>query len=97
MPSLCCEARQVSPGGRIIAFSTSVIAKALPPFDPHIALKAGVEGLVQTEAQIARMSKLPPLEGPGQPEDIANVVSFLTGPVGGWVNGQVVCANGGFA
>ena len=27
----------------------------------------------------------------------AGVVSFLAGPDGGWVNGQVVRANGGFA
>jgi 3-oxoacyl-[acyl-carrier protein] reductase len=33
----------------------------------------------------------------GQPEDIANVVSFLAGPDGAWVNGQVLRANGGFA
>lgn len=31
----------------------------------------------------------------GQPEDIARVVSFLAGPEGGWVNGQVIKANGG--
>jgi hypothetical protein len=29
--------------------------------------------------------------------DIANVVSFLAGPDGGWVNSQVLRANGGFA
>jgi len=39
----------------------------------------------------------PPLERLGQPEDIANLVSFLAGPGGGWVNGQVLRANGGFA
>jgi 3-oxoacyl-[acyl-carrier protein] reductase len=38
-----------------------------------------------------------PLERLGQPEDIANVVSFLTGSEGGWVNSQVIRANGGFA
>jgi 3-oxoacyl-[acyl-carrier protein] reductase len=38
-----------------------------------------------------------PLERLGQPEDIAGVVSFLTGPDGGWVNAQVLRANGGFA
>jgi membrane associated rhomboid family serine protease len=37
-----------------------------------------------------QMSKLPPLERLGQPEDIARVVSFLAGPDGGWVNGQVL-------
>jgi 3-oxoacyl-[acyl-carrier protein] reductase len=119
--------RQVSPGGRIIAFSSSVIAKAFPTYGPYIASKAGVEGLVRvlanelrgrditvnavahgtvgtelflagkTEEQIEQLRKLPPLERLGQPEDIANVVSFLAGPDGGWVNGQVLRANGGFA
>ena len=45
-------------------------------------------------AQIARQA---PLERLGEPGDIADVVSFLTGPTGGWINGQVVRANGGFA
>lgn len=45
--------------------------------------------------QIEQLSKLAPLERLGQPEDIANVVAFLAGPDGGWVNGQVLRANGG--
>jgi 3-oxoacyl-[acyl-carrier protein] reductase len=120
-------ARHVSAGGRIIAFSSSVIAKGFPTYGPYIASKAGVEGLVhvlanelggrnvtvnavapgpvatelflndKTQAQIDQLSKLPPLERLGQSEDIANVVSFLAGPDGGWVNGQVLRANGGFA
>jgi 3-oxoacyl-[acyl-carrier protein] reductase len=120
-------ARHISEGGRIIAFSSSVTAKALPTYGPYIASKAGVEGLVhvlanelrgrnvtvnavapgpvatelflkdKTPAQIEQFSKLPPLERLGQPEDIANVVSFLAGPDGGWVNGHVLRANGGFA
>jgi 3-oxoacyl-[acyl-carrier protein] reductase len=120
-------AQHVVEGGRIIALSSSVVAKAFPTYGPYIASKAGVEGLVhvlanelrgrnvtvnavapgpvatelflndKTEAQIERFRKLPPLERLGQPEDIANVVSFLAGPDGGWVNGQVLRANGGFA
>jgi len=120
-------ARQVSPGGRIIAFSSSVIAKSFPTYGPYIASKAGVEGLVRVlanelrgrnitvnavapgpvatelfltgkaEAQIEELRKLSPLERLGQPEDIASIVSFLAGPDGGWVNGQVLRANGGFA
>ena len=31
----------------------------------------------------------------GEPKDIARVVSFLACPDGGWVNGQVLRANGG--
>lgn len=44
---------------------------------------------------IDQMAKMNPLERLGQPEDIARVVSFLAGPEGGWVNGQIVRANGG--
>jgi 3-oxoacyl-[acyl-carrier protein] reductase len=32
----------------------------------------------------------------GEPEDVAKVVSFLTGPDGEWVNGQSFAANGGY-
>jgi 3-oxoacyl-[acyl-carrier protein] reductase len=121
------SAQHISEGGRIIAFSTSVIAKALPTYGPYIASKAGVEGLVhvltnelrgrnitvnvvapgpiptelflkgKTEAQIEAFRKMPPLERLGQPEDISGAVSFLAGPDGGWVNGQVLRVNGGFA
>src|ERR1700694_1155527 len=120
-------AQHISEGGRIIAFSSSVLAKAFPTYGPYIASKAGVEGLVhvlanelrgrnvtvnavapgpvatelflndKTSVQIEQLSKLPPLERLGRPEDIANVVSFLAGPDGGWVNGQVLRINGGFS
>jgi len=43
-----------------------------------------------------QLAALPPLGRLGTPDDIAGVVSFLTGPAGRWVNGQVVYANGGF-
>jgi len=120
-------AQHVPAGGRIIAFSSSVIAKSFPNYGPYIASKAGVEGLVRvlanelrgravtvnavapgpiptelflkgkTQAQIEEFRKLPPLERLGQAEDVAGVVSFLAGPDGGWVNAQVLRANGGFA
>jgi 3-oxoacyl-[acyl-carrier protein] reductase len=44
---------------------------------------------------IDELAKLSPFERLGQPKDIANAVSFLIGPDGGWVNGQVVRINGG--
>lgn len=40
---------------------------------------------------------MPPLERLGQPDDIASVVAFLVGEDAGWVNGQVLRANGGVA
>ena len=124
---LAHAARHIASGGRIIAFSRSVLAKSFPTYGPYIASKAGVEGLVhvlanelrgrnitvnavapgpvptelflkgKTEAQINEFKKMPPLERLGRPEDVAGVVSFLAGPDGGWVNSQVIRANGGFA
>lgn len=44
---------------------------------------------------IERMSKMAPLERLGTPEDIAAAISFLAGPDGRWINGQVLRANGG--
>jgi len=44
---------------------------------------------------VDHLAKLAPLERLGQPEDIANAVSFLAGPGGAWINGQVLRANGG--
>ncbi len=51
---LAQAAQHVASGGRIIAFSTSVIAKAFPTYGPYIASKAGVEGLVQVLANELR-------------------------------------------
>ena len=124
---LAQAAQHISSGGRIVAFSSSVIAKAFPTYGPYIASKAGVEGLVRvlanelrgrnitvnavapgqvetalflkgkSDALIDELKKMNPLERLGQPEDMANLVSFLAGPDGGWVNAQVLRANGGFA
>jgi 3-oxoacyl-[acyl-carrier protein] reductase len=50
----------------------------------------------KSDAVIEQIVKQAPLERIGQPGDIAEAVSFLAGP-GGWVNGQVLRVNGGFA
>ena len=47
-------ARHVRAGGRIVALSTSVIAKSFPQYGPYIAAKAGVEGLVRVLANELR-------------------------------------------
>ncbi|MDK1375342.1 MULTISPECIES: SDR family oxidoreductase [unclassified Sinorhizobium] len=51
----------------------------------------------KSDELIAQFTKMPPLERLGQPEDIANVVAFLVGPDAGWINGQILRANGGIA
>jgi len=49
----------------------------------------------KSQELIDRMAKMNPLERLGTPQDIAAAVSFLAGPDGGWINGQVLRANGG--
>jgi 3-oxoacyl-[acyl-carrier protein] reductase len=51
---LAQAAQHVVSGGRIIAFSSSVIAKSFPTYGPYIASKAGVEGLVHVLANELR-------------------------------------------
>ena len=49
----------------------------------------------KSQSVVERLATLAPLERLGHPEDIANVVAFLAGPDGAWINGQVLRANGG--
>jgi 3-oxoacyl-[acyl-carrier protein] reductase len=48
-----------------------------------------------TAEEQKELAALPPLGRLGSPGDIAGVVSFLVGPAGRWINGQVIYANGG--
>jgi len=80
---------------------TSVLAKELR--GKNITVNAVAPGPTATDLflrgkapeVVERLAKLAPLERLGEPEDIARVVSFLAGPNGAWINGQVVRANGG--
>lgn len=49
----------------------------------------------KSDELVERMAKMPPLERLGTPNDIAGAVAFLVGPDGGWINAQVLRANGG--
>lgn len=51
---LAKAAEVLGEGGRIVALSTSVIAKATPGYGPYIASKAAVEGLVHVLANELR-------------------------------------------
>ncbi|WMD22770.1 SDR family oxidoreductase [Achromobacter seleniivolatilans] len=82
---------------------THVFAKELR--GRRITVNAVAPGPVATELflkgkspeLIEHFAKMPPLERLGQPDDISGVVSFLAGPDSGWVNGQILRANGGLA
>jgi 3-oxoacyl-[acyl-carrier protein] reductase len=49
----------------------------------------------KSEAQVAAITAMSPLGRLGQPADIAGLAAFLAGPDSGWINGQVIRANGG--
>ena len=80
---------------------THVLAKELGP--RRITVNAVAPGPVETELflkgkderQVRAIAAANPFGRIGQPDDIASVVAFLAGPDAGWVNGQVLRANGG--
>ena len=80
---------------------TAILSKELR--GRSITVNAVAPGPVATELflkgkspeLIDRFAKMNPLERLGTPEDIASAVAFLVGPDGGWINGQVLRANGG--
>lgn len=82
---------------------TRILAKELGP--RQITVNAVAPGAVDTElfqsqrtpAQTQAILSQIPLERLGTPDDIARVVSFLVSEEGGWINGQVLRANGGRA
>ena len=51
---LAQAAQHVATGGRIVAFSSSVLAKSFPGYGAYIASKGGVEGLVHVLANELR-------------------------------------------
>jgi 3-oxoacyl-[acyl-carrier protein] reductase len=82
---------------------TRVLANELGP--RRITVNAVAPGPVATDMflqgkskeLIAAITKMAPLGRIGEVDDIVGVVSFLAGPEGGWINGQVIRVNGGYA
>lgn len=80
---------------------THILAKELGP--RRITVNAVAPGPVATELflegkdqqTLERIRQMIPLGRLGEVDDIARVVSMLVGPDGGWINGQIIRANGG--
>jgi 3-oxoacyl-[acyl-carrier protein] reductase len=80
---------------------TAILSKELR--GRHITVNAVAPGPTSTDLflngkspeLVDRLAKMNPMERLGTPEDIASAVAFLVGPDGGWINGQVLRANGG--
>ena len=119
--------KRLAQGGRIVNFSTTLVALNLPGYAVYTGTKAAVDAFTKTfakelrgrditvnavapgpvatelfysgksEEEVARYASMAPLGRLGQPDDIAQVVSFLAGPNSGWVNGQILRVNGGLA
>jgi 3-oxoacyl-[acyl-carrier protein] reductase len=118
-------AKRLRAGGRIINFSSSVVALLQPTYAVYAATKAGVEAMSECVCQGTAWTRhhgqhrctgpdcngsVPQRQAAGSgrssgqarasrtartAQDIANTVAFLAGPDGGWINGQVLRANGG--
>jgi 3-oxoacyl-[acyl-carrier protein] reductase len=80
---------------------TAILSKELR--GRNITVNAVAPGPVATELfltgksqeLIDRLARMNPMERLGTPQDIASTVAFLVSPDGGWINGQVLRANGG--
>ena len=53
------------------------------------------KALLQDERMVKHFERTTPLGRIGEPDDIARVIAFLTGPDSGWLSGQVITADGG--
>lgn len=101
-PGIGVGAYSISKAGIIML--TRQLALELAPF--HIRVNALAPGIVKTDFNAAfwkepeaerRSSAMVPLGRLAEPEDIAEAALFLASPRSGYVTGEVLCVNGGWA
>ncbi len=89
-------ARELRDGGAIVTLSSSVVDLARPGCAASAASTGAVEAITPVLARELRARAItvntvaPRQERSGALADTANVVAFLVGEQGHWVNGQVI-------
>jgi 3-oxoacyl-[acyl-carrier protein] reductase len=89
---------QLRDGGAIVNFSSSAVGLALPSCAAYAASKGAVDAITPVLARELSARDITVnaialgLERPGAVADVAELVAFLVGDDGRWVNGQVIRA-----
>lgn len=88
--------------GAIEGFAKSLAAEYAPTFrvnviSPSLTDTPLSEKLLSNEAKREKMGDRHPLKRVGNPEDIANAVSFLLSDKSSWMTGQIIGIDGGLS
>lgn len=88
--------------GAIEGFAKSLAAEYAPSFrvnviSPSLTDTPLSEKLLSNEAKREKMGDRHPLKRVGNPEDIANAVSFLLSDKSSWMTGQIIGIDGGLS
>jgi NAD(P)-dependent dehydrogenase (short-subunit alcohol dehydrogenase family) len=63
---------------------------------PSLTQTPATESLLNSEEKQKRMAQRHPLGRVGQPEDIAQAITFLLSERSSWMTGQVIGVDGGY-
>lgn len=74
-----------------------ITVNTVAPGPTDTEMLRGGQPEAQLAAQTQMLAQLTALGRVGQPEDIADVVAFLTSAEARWISGQTIYVNGGFA
>jgi 3-oxoacyl-[acyl-carrier protein] reductase len=91
--------RELRDGGAIVNVSSSVVGLAPRGYGAYAASKGAIEAITRVLASELRGREItvnavaPGLEQPGAETGVANLIAFLVGEEGHWVNGQVIRAD----
>jgi 3-oxoacyl-[acyl-carrier protein] reductase len=91
--------RELRDGGAIVNVFSSVVGLAPRGYGAYAASKGAIEAITRVLASELRGREItvnavaPGLEQPGAETGVANLIAFLVGEEGHWVNGKVIRAD----